>query len=145
VNATERSSITRCDTLFPQVAREFVRSTLERHGHGGVAPTIDLLVSEVVTYALVGGEFEHAWVEVSIVGDLIRVEVTDPASYLAAVVSDLPLGQKLRAGGIGLFLVDQMANTWGIDEAGDGTVVWFELDQSSLPHPEIQPATAATA
>ena len=133
VNATERSSIARCDAQFPQAAREFVHTTLEAFGLAHVVETADLLVSEIVTYALVAGEFEHAWVDVSVVGDLLRVEVTDPTSYLAAVVSDLPLEHTLRAGGIGLLVVDQAARGWGVEPANDGTTVWFELDLTALP------------
>jgi hypothetical protein len=129
--STERSSIIPCDTRFPPVAREFVRRVLTERGLDGVARTADLLVSEVVTYALVGGQFEHAWVEVQVSPDTLRVEVTDPSSYLAAVVADLPLEHTLRAGGIGMLLVDQTARGWGIEPAGDGTTLWFELDLST--------------
>jgi hypothetical protein len=138
VNATERSSIARCDAQFPQAAREFVHSTLETLGLDHVIETADLLVSEVVTYALVAGEFEHAWVEVSVVGDLLRIEVTDPTSYLAAVVSDLPLEHTLRAGGIGLLVVDQAARRWGVEPANDGTTVWFELDLTAIGVPHLE-------
>ena len=139
VNATERSSITRCDAQFPQVAREFVHSTLDALGLDHAIETADLLVSEIVTYALVAGEFEHAWVQVSAIGDLLRIEVTDPTSYLAAVVSDLPLGHTLRAGGIGLLVVDQAASRWGVEPTDDGSTVWFELDLSTVGSPTLEP------
>lgn len=129
---TVRSSIASCDSRFPHTAREFVRSTLHDHGYEAVAPAVDLLVSELVTYAIVGGEFEHAYVEVTLSEDTLRVEVTDPASYLAAVVADLPLSHTLRAGGIGLLLVDQTARRWGIEAVGDGTALWFELDPTTV-------------
>lgn len=135
---TERSIIQPCDTHFPQAAREFVRSTLHRQGIEDVTPTLDLLVSELVTYAIVGGEFDHAYVEVAVEPDSLRIGVVDPASFLAEVVSDLPLSHTLRSGGIGLLLVDQTCRRWGIERSGDGTSLWFELDPAQVASDELQ-------
>jgi hypothetical protein len=33
----------------------------------------------------------------------------------------------LEPGGLGLVLVDEMADRWGVDCDGDETCVWFEL------------------
>ncbi|HLU43110.1 MAG TPA: ATP-binding protein [Microthrixaceae bacterium] len=134
----ERSQIQPCDTRFPQAAREFVRAVLHRHrGVREVAPAVDLLVSELVTYAIVRGEFDHAYIEVAVDPDLLRVEVVDPASLFAEVVSDLPLSHTLRSGGIGLLLVDQTCRRWGIERSGDGTALWFELDPAQVA-PELE-------
>lgn len=136
--ATRRSNITPCDAELPQVAREFVRAALDDRGLEDVLPQVDLLVSELATYAVVGGEFEHAWLETSLRGDELRVAVVDPVSLLSAVVAGLPLSHTLRAGGIGLLLVDNTAKRWGIAPAGDGTAVWMELDLVALRSPELQ-------
>jgi len=138
----ERSSLQPCDTQFPHLARDFVRAALRRHGIDPEPPTIDLLVSELVTYAVVGGEFERASMEVGVEPDSVRVAVVDPSSLLAEVVSDLPLSHTLRSGGIGLLLVDQTARRWGIEPAGDGTSLWFEIDPAALrtaPLQEVRP------
>lgn len=137
---TRRLNLRRCDTHFPHRAREFVRAALTAEGLEEIAETIDLLVSELVTYALVGGEFDQAAVDVTIVGDLVRVEVTDPSSYLAAVMDDLPLEHTLRSGGIGLFMVDQVARRWGVDAAGEGSMVWFEVDVESARRTQLERA-----
>ena len=33
----------------------------------------------------------------------------------------------LEPGGLGLVLVDEMADRWGVHRHADGTCVWFEL------------------
>lgn len=51
----------------------------------------------------------------------LRVEVTDPGSGFA-LERPTPGGE----GGWGLYIVEKLADGWGI-EAGDRTVVWFEI------------------
>ena len=36
-------------------------------------------------------------------------------------------GGALEAGGLGLVLVDEMADRWGVHRHADGTCVWFEM------------------
>ena len=36
-------------------------------------------------------------------------------------------GEALEPGGLGLMLVDEMADRWGVACNGDETCVWFEL------------------
>lgn len=136
-------SMRRCDSRFPHEARRFVHAVLERNGLVDAADAIDLLVSEVVTYAVVGGEFDHASLDLRLDDDSVRVEVTDPTSYLAAVVADMPLDHTLRAGGIGLLMVDQLARSWGVDPAGDGTMIWFEVDLASARRAQLDQAGTA--
>jgi anti-sigma regulatory factor (Ser/Thr protein kinase) len=127
---TKRLSATPCDSEFPMVARRFVHSALDDEGLGKATPAADLLVSEVGTFAVLGGQFEEASVEVDIDDDRIRIDITDPGSYYAEVVHDMPLDHTVRSGGIGLFLVDRIADRWGIesDGRGEGSTLWFELD-----------------
>ena len=86
-----------------------------------------LLVSEVVSNSV-----EHSprpdgaiGLAVSISGERVRAEVEDGGRGFTAVGSrpavDAPSGR-------GLFLVDQLAASWGVSGT-DGTRVWFELDR----------------
>ena len=34
-----------------------------------------------------------------------------------------------RASGWGLFLVDELADRWGVEPADPGTLIWFEIDR----------------
>jgi anti-sigma regulatory factor (Ser/Thr protein kinase) len=87
-----------------------------------------LLVSELVTNAV-----RHAGLRrgdrirlVVDVGDrLVRVEVHDPGHGFAPRP---PAPDAARASGWGLYLVDELADRWGVDGADRGSCVWFELD-----------------
>jgi len=86
-----------------------------------------LLVSEVVTNSV-----RHAGLtsddtirlHFSVHPGSVRVEVHDPGPGFipGPVQPDLT-----EPGGWGLFLVEQLAERWGV-ERGDTTRVWFELD-----------------
>ncbi len=103
------------------------RTLLELDGR--VAPArledLRLLVSEVVTNAIRHGGGDEAPVRLRILedGDHVRVEVQDPGAGFAP--PDLDPDPE-RAGGWGLWLVEQLADRWGISNRG-GTCVWFEL------------------
>ena len=87
-----------------------------------------LLVSELVTNAV-----RHAGLGC---GDRIRllvdvrerrvhVEVHDPGR---GFTPRAPKPDPARASGWGLYLVDELADRWGVDGAERGTRIWFELD-----------------
>jgi anti-sigma regulatory factor (Ser/Thr protein kinase) len=56
----------------------------------------------------------------------VRVSVTDPGT-----TEDVPAVQPLdhdATGGMGLFLVEQISSSWGVERMADGANrVWFEL------------------
>ena len=54
----------------------------------------------------------------------VRVEVVDPGTDFAPPAEPSP-GD--TSGGWGLFLVDQIAEHWGVSPAPTGTCVWFEM------------------
>ena len=56
--------------------------------------------------------------------DRIRVEVMDPGTDFEPPA---PPTSGNASGGWGLFLVDQIAERWGVSPAPAGTCVWFEL------------------
>lgn len=99
------------------------RALANRSGADEMIDVVSLLVTEVVTNALLHARTDvHLDVKVS--PDVIRVEVADGSSFLP--VSEVPGPD--QTGGRGLFLVDQLASSWGSELLDDGKVVWFEVD-----------------
>ncbi|MFB6818336.1 ATP-binding protein [Streptomyces sp. NPDC056347] len=88
------------------------------------ASVAELLLSELVTNALIHTAY-GAVVTASVAPAGLRVEVRD-------FVSGLPLPYVPDADdgthGRGLFLVESLADSWGISPHALGKVVWFELD-----------------
>ncbi|MFL5912884.1 MAG: ATP-binding protein [Gaiellaceae bacterium] len=89
---------------------------------------VRLLVSELVTnsvqHASVGAE-DSIRLHVDIGGASVRVEVSDqgPGFELKEPIPDAATDS-----GWGLFLVNQIADRWGVDKKKD-SCVWFEIDR----------------
>jgi anti-sigma regulatory factor (Ser/Thr protein kinase) len=90
---------------------------------------VRLLVSELVTnsvqHASVGAE-DSIRLHVDIRGETVRVEVSDNGPGFEP---SEPTPDAATDSGWGLFLVNQLATSWGVDQEGDGCV-WFEIDRS---------------
>ncbi|WP_166028581.1 SpoIIE family protein phosphatase [Streptomyces chilikensis] len=56
----------------------------------------------------------------------LRVEVTDSGESLPHKRDP----GELASSGRGLFLIEQLASTWGVDPRGEGKTIWFELGES---------------
>jgi anti-sigma regulatory factor (Ser/Thr protein kinase) len=107
----------------PSAARHFVTEMLRRwHLDSAVEPTA-LLISELVTNAVV-----HAGTDVQIVleavDDTVHVEVIDlnrrlPVSRFAPY-DDLQTGR-------GLTLLESVATAWGVAPLEHGKAVWFDV------------------
>ena len=99
---------------------------LEERLEPRVLDDIRLLVSELVTNAIrhadaAGGQ---VGLDVSIKGDSVRVEVADPGpGFDPAPRND----SMTKPGGWGLYLVDRIADRWGVMK-NRMTRVWFEVD-----------------
>jgi anti-sigma regulatory factor (Ser/Thr protein kinase) len=94
----------------------------------GLLDDVRLLVSEIVTNSVrhAGlGPGDQVVVRASALRDRIRVEVADPGPGF-----DAPRpGPVAGAGsGWGLFLVEHIADRWGVDRSKHRTRVWFEID-----------------
>jgi anti-sigma regulatory factor (Ser/Thr protein kinase) len=106
-------------------ARRFVGSTLRDWSCDTLSDSALLLVSELVTNAVL-----HARSRLDLVLQLrderLRVEVHDGSQAQPTRKYYSP-----HAGtGRGLMLVEQLAAEWGVEPiAGDGKRVWFELDR----------------
>ena len=128
-------------------ARAFARDVLSTWREADAADIVTLLVSELVTNAVL-----HAGskVEISIrhVGRWLRVEVADGSPVLPGQRDYTPDASTGR----GLSLVEALADSWGVDSRGDsGKVVWFEVtaehvqdvvvedapDEITLPEDEV--------
>jgi anti-sigma regulatory factor (Ser/Thr protein kinase) len=100
---------------------------LEERLDNRVLDDIRLLVSELVTNAIrhadapSGGAVE---VDVTIADQRVRVEVADPGAGFDPQPRD---DEMTRPGGWGLYLVDRIADRWGVIRNRMNRV-WFELD-----------------
>ncbi|MPY48628.1 SpoIIE family protein phosphatase [Streptomyces acidicola] len=104
-------------------ARRFTARTLRSWKVGEEADTVLLIVSELVTNALVHTQ-GAVRLDLTHAGDRIRVTVTDssPRSPAKPVIVDWE-----STGGRGLFLVEAMSVSWGSVPVGGGKQVWSEL------------------
>jgi anti-sigma regulatory factor (Ser/Thr protein kinase) len=88
---------------------------------------IRLLVSELVTnsvqHASVSAE-DSIRLHVDVRGQTVRVEVTDNGPGFEPVD---PVPDTTTDSGWGLFLVNQLADRWGVDRKN---CVWFEIDHA---------------
>jgi anti-sigma regulatory factor (Ser/Thr protein kinase) len=110
------------------IAPTLARAAVAAVGSGlpeAVASDVKLLATEIVSNAV-----RHANLDPSeeiilrIVADgYVRVEVTDPGPLFAPELRRLDPGPS----GWGLFLVDTIAASWGVEAEGTGKKVWFEL------------------
>ncbi|NBE55859.1 ATP-binding protein [Streptomyces sp. YC537] len=107
----------------PEVRRS-LRELLTHWGKPGSSDVAELLTSEIVTNALVHTD-DDAVLTATVRGHRLRVEVRDSVAHGPRPrVPDADDG----TGGRGLFLVQALADTWGVRALGVGKVVWFELD-----------------
>jgi DNA-binding NarL/FixJ family response regulator len=117
-------------TLDPDVsssaaARRFMEETLRRWSCGDVLDVVNLLVSELVTNAVVHGGSE-ADVSVVLTPTALRVEVADRDEH---VPTPKTAEDGWATSGRGLALVETMSRSWGIDRVPGGKVIWFEVDR----------------
>jgi anti-sigma regulatory factor (Ser/Thr protein kinase) len=110
---------------YAVTAARLALADLEAQLDASVAFDVRLLVSELVTNSV-----QHASVKaedsivlvVSINDECVRVTVSDDGPGFEPPASPPPDDADA---GWGLFLVEQLADTWGVGEGGQG--VWFEI------------------
>lgn len=117
-------------------ARRLVRAVLDAGDRRDLLDNAELLVSEVVTNAIV-----HA-------GTVIDVHLCLGEDGLVAEVVDgsphLPVTRHysdLAGTGRGLRMLETLVDRWGVRRQGETKTVWFELTTGELPHA----GSAATA
>ncbi len=110
------------DALSPSRARRFVTSSLRRWQRDDWDFVAGLLVTELVTNAVL-----HARTEITVALELrdevLRIRVADGSPrrpQLRGPSTDATTGR-------GLGLVEQLSRSWGVDSLADGKSVWVEL------------------
>ena len=110
---------------YAVTAARLALADLESHVDPSVAFDVRLLVSELVTnsvqHAQVAAE-DSIVLQVAISDDSVRVTVRDDGPGFEPPSSPPP---EDADAGWGLFLVGQLADTWGVNDADKG--VWFEI------------------
>ena len=105
-------------------ARRTVERLLEEAGLNGLLDEALLLVTELVTNAVV-----HAGTEIELrietAPEGMRVEVVDRSPGSLPVIRPGPA--ETREGGRGVFLLDALASEWGTRHFSGGKSVWFRL------------------
>ena len=103
-------------------ARAFARRALESWREPDLADTVALLLSELVTNAVVHAASAPN-VAIHLLPDRVHVEVSDRDSTPVTTRAATPDAESGR----GLALVEALAERWGQVELPDGKVVWFDL------------------
>ena len=106
----------------PAAARAFARDVLVRERPAVPLDDVTLVVSELVTNAVVFGGGDVT-LSVGLDDGTIQVEVTDAEPDLP----DTPPAAVNADAGRGLLLVSRLARRWGVRPADGGKVVWAEL------------------
>lgn len=120
---TDRIELPRSERS-PGLARRFVGDRLAAWDLDRVAETAQLLVSELVTNAVIHAR-SNAVLRIETSRDVLRITVVDHGPGTRRRHLSMPPPSDF--GGRGLFIVDQLASRWGAARHSDGNHVWFEL------------------
>ncbi len=111
---------------YAVTAARLALSDLDARLEPSIAFDVRLLVSELVTnsvkHARVSEE-DSILLDVKIENEVVRIEVRDPGPGFEPPAAAPPDDADE---GWGLFLVEQLADEWGVDS--DRQAVWFEID-----------------
>ncbi|WP_244207280.1 ATP-binding protein [Streptomyces swartbergensis] len=118
-----RRRLGRADLRAVPEARRALRELLGQWGRTARSDVAELLTSELVTNAIV--HTDHDAVLTATVGPRgLRVEVRDFVARRPRL--RVPVADD-GTNGRGLFLVQSLADAWGVRAHGVGKAVWFEL------------------
>ena len=128
----------------PSAARAFTARTLGLWGLDELADECPLLVSEVVTNAVLAGTKSITFF-MSLDDDLfVEVQVQDDAANIPAKRTPAVADESGR----GLMIVESLASDWGVYASEAGKVVWFRMTvkAEAIAHLLVPgPATAGEA
>jgi anti-sigma regulatory factor (Ser/Thr protein kinase) len=86
--------------------------------------TLRLLVTELVSNSVRHARADTVILKVLVGRTVVLTEVTDEGPGFDPEQTGKP---GTEASGWGLFLVERLAQRWGVSQQGDATKVWFEL------------------
>jgi anti-sigma regulatory factor (Ser/Thr protein kinase) len=89
--------------------------------------TLRLLVTELVTNSVRHTGGDAVRLKVLVGNSAVRTEVTDAGPGFDPATTGTPAKDHT---GWGLFLVERLAERWGVSKDCNGTKVWFELRRS---------------
>ncbi|MFD3686809.1 SpoIIE family protein phosphatase [Nocardiopsis sp. NPDC058631] len=124
-------------------AREFVHDTLLTWGVPDPFDDVILLVSELVTNAVIHAR-SALDVTVRRSEGATEVMVTDSAPERAVpqagplTVDTSPSRDNERSGGLGLALASAIASSWGVSYGRNDKAVWFRIEDSPGAHPSLE-------
>jgi anti-sigma regulatory factor (Ser/Thr protein kinase) len=121
------------NAVWPRRLRRIARASLAYWGRPDLTETVELLVTELATNALLHGSGLDVGVHISMQDDHIKIQVND-GSPGRPVLRKTKLDDE---GGRGLFLVESMAKAWGVSD--DGSITWCTVPLTKGPE-EMQPA-----
>lgn len=129
------------DSASIATARRFTAAFLRNRELTDLTDTVVLLVSEVVTNAILHSG-SGAELRLLRSGGAVRAEVRDRSSILPAVVQY----SDIATTGRGLLIVESLATEWGTEVDGKGKVVWFSVDIASyVTKPVLSKSSEVTA
>lgn len=131
-NQTTRAVDLPATRAAPRLGREFARAALTDWGLGSLIDTATLLVSEVVTNAVVHARSASV-LSLAQVPGAIHVSVIDQGEGNAHRATR----NNAIAGGHGLALVDTLSRQWGSRRVDAGHEVWFDLAIPAVGTPAI--------
>lgn len=124
-------------------ARADARALADRWQHPQIADDLALLVTEVVTNAVIhgtAGRGSRVQVTYRLLEDRVRVDVRDAATGRPRVRGSTDASGEVREIGRGLIVVDSLACRWGVIPGVIGKSVWFEIllyEQTAGDAPEV--------
>lgn len=116
------------DLASARTARKFVEDVLVRWQCDQDVDTINLLVSELVTNAVVHGGSD-ADVAVRLTDSAVRISVADAGEGMPTRKD----ADASATSGRGIGLVDELASAWGVEPLPVGKAIWFEVPRADRP------------
>lgn len=111
----------------PSAARDAVRAWLADRCDQETAEAAVLLVTELVTNAVIHGTGPGPSLTIDqVASGVIHVAVCDSSRHLPRRQEQVPDPE--QTGGRGLFLIESLAIAWGWEPLRTGKRVWFEIE-----------------
>jgi signal transduction histidine kinase len=116
-----------CNPSAPALARRHLCNILGSESVADVYPDALLVLSELVTNAVLHTDCIHVRVEIDVHSDgRLRLAVVDTDATRPMARQPAPD----EVGALGLFIVDSVARHWGVEIARGAKVVWAEIEAS---------------